>query len=288
MKGRTKDGGDGRGSAGILCSPPTLLHFAKYSLKLAAFGPVNLVNGNFSKLTEILEKDSIQSNISKGFSIDELIGPENFVSLLFYFGLLTISGIIPSNKAILKIPNETVKRLYYDFIKETYQETGAFSLDLEKFSASMDDMAFNGQWQPLIEYLAHRMNESLVLRDLMTREKAIQVFLNVYLGLSDIYIIHPEKEMNKGFADLALEPFLAQYPAIKYSYLIELKYIKPSGQKNDVSRDQVKKLREEAENQLKQYSIDEKYSKTLGQTQLVKLVLIFCGHRLVYHGEVEG
>jgi hypothetical protein len=37
-----------------------------------------------------------------------------------------------------------------------------------------------------------------------------------------------------------------------------------------------------------QYCIDEKYSKTLGQTHLVKLVLIFCGHRLVYHGEVGG
>jgi hypothetical protein len=42
------------------------------------------------------------------------------------------------------------------------------------------------------------MNESLALRDLVTREKAIQVFLNIYLGLSDLYIVHSEKEMNKG------------------------------------------------------------------------------------------
>jgi hypothetical protein len=65
------------------------------------------------------------------------------------------------------------------------------------------------------------------------------------------------------------------------------KYIKPANQKTGVSREQINKLREEAENQLKRYSIDEKYSKTLGQTQLVKIVLIFSGPRLVYHGEVQ-
>jgi hypothetical protein len=93
--------------------------------------------------------------------------------------------------------------------------------------------------------------------------------------------------MNKGFADLALEPFLTQYPAIKYSYLIELKYIKPTRKKTGITQEQIKKLREEAEIQLNQYSIDEKYSKTLGQTQLKKIVLIFSGPRLIHHGELQ-
>jgi hypothetical protein len=37
--------------------------------------------------------------------------------------------------------------------------------------------------------------------------------------------------------------------------------------------------------QLKRYSGDEKFQKTIGHTKLVKLVLVFCGHRLVYKGE---
>ncbi|NIN89653.1 MAG: hypothetical protein GTO45_33260 [Candidatus Aminicenantes bacterium] len=37
--------------------------------------------------------------------------------------------------------------------------------------------------------------------------------------VSDILIIHSEKELNKGYADLVLEPFLARYEGIKYSYL---------------------------------------------------------------------
>ena len=247
-------------------------------------------NGNFSKLTRIIENGTVHSPIEKGFPVEELTAPGNFLSLLFYFGLLSITGIDEENNAILKIPNETIKRLYYDYILETHRETGIFRLNMETYAALMKEMAFHGRWRPLLEYIAQEMGAAMALRDLMVREKSVQAFLNVYLGLSNLYIIHAEKELNKGFADLVLEPFLAQYPAIKYAYLIEIKYIKP-GKSNrnaetDVPPEIVSKLREEAEQQLKQYSIDEKYAKTLGQTRLIKLVLIFCGHRLVYHGDV--
>ena len=52
------------------------------------------------------------------------------------------------------------------------------------------------------------------LRDLITGEKSIQAFLNVYLGLSNLYIIHAEKELNKGFADMVMESFIARYEGI--------------------------------------------------------------------------
>jgi Predicted AAA-ATPase len=60
-------------------------------------------------------------------------------------------------------------------------------------------------------FITGRMKESLSLRDLITGEKAVQAFLNVYLGLGNLFILHSEKEMNKGYADLVMEPFLAKY-----------------------------------------------------------------------------
>ncbi|MCX6582470.1 MAG: AAA family ATPase, partial [Candidatus Aminicenantes bacterium] len=181
-------------------------------------------NGNFSKLREILENDTLHSTIVERFPIAKLTSPENFISLLYYFGLLTITGSDEENKAILKIPNEAVKRLYYDYIKETYEETGILTIDLNRYEAAMKEMAFNGKWKPLIAYLVEQMEKSLGIRDLITGEKAIQAFLNVYLGLSALYLVYSEKELKKGYADLVLEPFLAQYPGLKYAYLIELKY----------------------------------------------------------------
>ena len=151
----------------------------------------------------------------------------------------------------------------------------------------MKEMAFNGQWKPLIEYLVQQVDKSMGIRDLITGEKAIQAFLNVYLGLSDLYIIYSEKELEKGYADLVMEPFLAQYPQLKYSYLIEIKYLPPQGgTKKTLSPAKLKTARQEAEDQLRQYSLDEKFKKGIGQTILKKVILIFSGTRLVYHDEV--
>jgi hypothetical protein len=109
--------------------------------------------------------------------------------------------------------------------------------------------------------------------------------LNVYLGLSNLYIIHPEKELNKGYADIVMEPFLARYEGIKYSYLVEIKYTKAGANAKDA---EIGRLKSEAEEQLKKYSIDKKFRKNIEKTTLIKLILIFSGHELIYVGEVNS
>ena len=108
----------------------------------------------------------------------------------------------------------------------------------------------------------------------------------MYLGLSVLYLVHSEQELKKGYADLVLEPFLAQYPQLKYSYLLEIKYIKPQAKKKELIPGEIKKIKEEAEAQLNRYSRDEKFKKAIGLTTLKKVVLIFCGNRLVNQSEV--
>ncbi len=246
-------------------------------------GKTKITNGNFSKLKEIVEKGETSTKITRGFPLEKLTEPENFESLLFYLGLLTIKGP-KKNKLLLEIPNETVKRLYYSYIEEAYRETGIFALDLSIYSDLMTDMAYDGKWKPLLESITDLMGKSMSLRDLVTGEKSIQAFLNVYLGLSDLYIIHSEKELNKGYADLVLEPFLARYAGINYSYILEIKYLKSGSKRSDPG---VEELIHTAEEQLKSYSIDKKFKKTIEKTNLIKLVLIFSGHKAIYTGDVK-
>jgi hypothetical protein len=83
-----------------------------------------------------------------------------------------------------------------------------------------------------------------------------------------------------------IEPFLARYDGIKYSYMIELKYIPVSETKVPENMElRLEKLKKEAETQLNRYSGDEKFKKTIGKTTLIKLVLIFSGGQLKYIGE---
>jgi hypothetical protein len=245
-------------------------------------------NGNFSVLRKIIAEGSTHSTIIKSFPIAGLTNPKNFISLLYYFGLLTIQGLDEENTPVLTIPNEMVKRLYYSYITDTYEETNVLHLDIMTYTDLMKDMAYRGNWQGLIEYIAGRMEASLSIRDLMTGEKAHQVFWNVYLGLADLFIVYSEKEMEKGYADLVMEPFLAQYPQIKYSYLIEIKYLPLAETKKALSPAKLKSACKEAEAQLRQYSLDEKFQRAIGQTTLKKLVLIFNGNRMVYHDEASS
>ncbi|MCP4146752.1 MAG: hypothetical protein GY757_03285 [bacterium] len=122
------------------------------------------------------------------------------------------------------------------------------------------------------------------LRDLITGEKSVQAFLNVYLGLSNLYIIHAEKELNKGYADIVMEPFIARYEGIAYSYILELKYTKAGHKPGDAV---VSELKTDAEKQVKAYALDEKFKKNIEKTTLIKLVMVFSGNELMYIGKVD-
>jgi F420-0:gamma-glutamyl ligase-like protein len=78
-----------------------------------------------------------------------------------------------------------------------------------------------------------------------------------------------------------MEPFIARYEGIKYSYLLEIKYIKSGVKPEDA---EVQQLKAAAEEQVKRYSIDQKFLKNIEKTTLVKLVLIFSGHEEIYMG----
>lgn len=69
-------------------------------------------NGNFDRLKEIIQNGYTSCELVKGFPLEQLTDTNNFTSLLYYFGLLTIQGP-EKDKLRLIIPNETVKRLYY-------------------------------------------------------------------------------------------------------------------------------------------------------------------------------
>jgi hypothetical protein len=240
-------------------------------------------NGNFSKLKTVIEDGSLQSRLIKSFPLENLERHENFSSLLFYFGILTIESVEEDKSVVLTVPNETVKKLVYEYIRDAYRETGVFHLDMEKHHQLLSGMAFKGEWKPLFDYFSRRMKESMSLRDLISGEKFMQGFLIAYLGQSSFYIIHSEREMNKGYADLVLEPFLAKYEELRYSYIIEIKYLKTSGSGD---KEKIAQLKQEAEQQLSQYALDEKFEKTISKTQLVKLVLVFAGHELVHISQV--
>jgi len=242
------------------------------------------VNGNFEKLKIILQEGEIRSNLTASFPAERIIDPENFISLFYYLGLLTIKSEY-RGKLLLAIPNETIKQLYYEYIREGYRDTEVFNIDLFKLGNLFDKMAYDGEWENLIIYLSEEMSKQTALRDYIEGEKSIQTFLRVYLNVSNYYITKSESEANRGFCDILMIPRLHSFPDIPYSYMFEIKYIK----KKDFTKKMLQKKIEEARGELDKYSKDPALLKIIETTKLQKIILVFCGvelkHRELYEGE---
>lgn len=231
------------------------------------------LNGNFRRLANIIETEGESVvRIAESFPVERLLKPSNFISLLFYFGLLSHA---PSGE--LRIPNRTVRQLMYSFIREGYEDVDVFSVDLWRFANLVRDMAFEGQWEPVIQFLADEVKKQTSIRDYLTGEKVIQTFLLAYLNVTDFYLSRSEEEVSKGFADIYLEPFTAKYPAVKYGWLIEIKYMK----RNDYSEEKRETLMAEAQRQLARYAADERVARRRDGTVLKRLALVFRGWELV-------
>jgi hypothetical protein len=236
------------------------------------------LNGNFSYLTKIIETEQVHSSsVVTSFPVERLTEPENFISLLYYFGLLTYKG------HQLKIPNQTVRKLMYSYLREGYKDVNIFSVDLWHFANLIHDMALTGEWQPVFQFLAQEVNQQTSIRDYLSGEKVIQTFLLAYLNVTDYYITRTEKEMGKGFVDLYLEPFVTKYNDIQYSYLIELKYIKRSEFTEALKQEQI----EEAKSQLQQYATDSRVVQSQKSMNLKSVMLVFNGWELVHCEEVH-
>jgi len=235
------------------------------------------LNGNFSRLKAIIETGQINAQIATSFPVEDLIKPNNFISLLYYFGLLSYQ-----DEEELIIPNRTVKKLMYSYLRDGYEEVDVFSIDLWQFANFVRNMAYIGEWKPVFEFLAQEVKKQTSIRDYLSGEKVIQTFLLAYLNVTDYYMTRTEEEMGKGFVDLYLEPFLAKYEKVKYGYLIELKYIT----RGDFTQELLQEKIEDAKNQLQQYATDSRVIDGNRGINLRLIMLIFNGWELVHLEEV--
>ena len=230
---------------------------------------------NTSVIQQIVTEGSITAQISTSFPAEKLTDTENFKSLLFYFGMLSIQGT-DFGSAILGIPNLTVREQLYTYLVEAYREAKMFDLDLSSFSGLVKGMALRGEWEAVFRFFARELERQSAIREFIDGEAHVKGFLLAYLGLTQGYVLFPEHESSKGYADFYMMPDLLHQPDIAYSYIVEVKYTK-----RDASEGEIASLKKEAAEQLVRYAADEKVLRTKGGTKLELITLVFKGWELV-------
>ena len=158
------------------------------------------LNGNFDLLRHIIGEQTAESNIQLSFPLEQLDLPENFLSLLHYFGLLSIREVAHGVPR-LGIPNQTVKRLMYGYLRDAYRDVEVFSVSQHTFSRLVRQMAYYGTWQPALDFLRDALAEQTGIRDYMDGEKVVHGFVAAHLSMVNHFLLHSEYELNKGYAD---------------------------------------------------------------------------------------
>ena len=236
------------------------------------------LNGNFDLLRDVIGEEQVDTRIQPGFPLKDLTQPENFLSLLHYFGLLSIREVVDGMPR-LAIPNQTVKRLMYGYLRDAYRDVGVFSVNLFRFEQLLMGMANRGEWRPVFEFLGEAIARQTGIRDYIGGEKVIQGFLAAYLSVTDYFVFRSEAELGKGHADIALEPLVARYPHLRRGYLIELKYLKRSESAPDAG---VAAAVAEATAQLRRYLADERLAQQFPGVRFVGLIAVFHGWEMAF------
>ena len=231
-----------------------------------------------SIIYRIAEQGYIDSTLVPYFPASEMVKFDNFVSLLYYYGMLTISGV-RGNKLRLGIPNNNVRKQYYGYLLEEYDRIRP--VDHWQIDQAIDSAALDGDWQPLVKTVAGEYEKTCAVRCLIEGERNLQGFFTAYLTMSSYYLIAPELELNHGYCDFFLLPDLQRYPMVAHSYIVELKYLKA-----DAARQEADAQWEEAAAQIQRYAQDPKLRLLCGPTRLHLIVAQFRGEQLVRTEEI--
>ncbi len=225
------------------------------------------LNGNFNTLQKLLGDDEVTTlQIKDSFSAFEMKKEDNFISLLYYLGLITIDKFY-RGKYYFKIPNQTIRIIMAEYIQQALKEEEIFKIDLNAFQNTIQEFAYDGSLN-IFKFLSNEIEKNSKVRDYIEGENFIKGFLVAYLSLSPFYAVLTEVERNKGFVDILLR----KAPNIEDDIaegVIELKYIPRSKFTQTLLNQKI----EDAKEQLEQYKI---------QSNEIGVIVVFSGWEMVY------
>ena len=232
-----------------------------------------------SVLLEVAQNGFTLGEVQPSFPAHRLIEPDMFKSLLYYYGLLTISGTRGVN-TILSIPNNNVRRQFYEYLVIEYNKI--LQVNMSKLSETFDSAALDGDWRPMMEYICQQYHDTTSVRSLIEGERNIQGFMTAYFSLNPYYLTNPEVELNHGYCDFFLMPDFHRCATTAHAYIVELKYLKP-----DATEEAALKQWDEAVEQIRGYGEGKAVRVLAGKAALHLIVVQIKGHSLHRMDEVN-
>ncbi len=238
------------------CSPPEKVLTSAMATDVGKLRRLAL-SGNRSGNMKILERLAVNGRLSArivdSFSLDRDFGVAEFISMLFYMGIVTIEGpaavgyeLAPPNQVVRDIHLRALFELLDDLSSTRRMDEGELDMAVMSLFTERDPQPILLQAQ---EFLKKLSNRDWIRFD----EKYVKLVLMMFFARYEGLIVQSEPEVTgipdkgSGYLDLFIK---RRDPAMgNYDVLFELKYLP----KKDATDDAVASALEGAKEQLKAY-----------------------------------
>ena len=232
-----------------------------------------------SIIQDLVTKGFVTGKLVENFPAENINDPDNFLSLLFYFGMVTIDGTYDGSTKFV-IPNEVVRDQMYTYLLDTYKEND-LTYDSYGKNKLESQLAFHGDYKPYFDYIADCLKRYSSQRDKQKGEAFVHGFTLAMTSQCQFYRPISELDNDGGYADIFLSPLCDIYKDMTDSYIVELKYCK-----SNTTDEQVAHLFKEASAQICRYADSDIVREAIKTTHLHKLVVIYRGAEMVTCQEV--
>lgn len=244
-------------------NPDMVLYFAKTFLSKGTY-PENMIDTNIASdygkirrlfqiknpeqnyevLEQLIKEGSVQSKLTAQFSFEKDFERQDFISLLFYLGFISIEENV-LNRLRFSVPNHVIQRLYWDYFFILIHQRTQLGFSTDELEEAVLELAQENRITPFLSFIESTL-QTLSNRDTVNfDEKYIKALFVGFVNLANIYFIKSEMEVQKKYPDIML---LYRKPILpNYQFIVELKYLKKS------EASQLKSKVQEAEKQLRGY-----------------------------------
>ena len=233
-----------------------------------------------SVIQTLVSQGYVTGELKRGFPAENIANEDNFVSLLYYFGLVTIGGIHKGETKFI-IPNEVVREQIFSYLLDAYKEND-LAYDGYDIRKKEQLMAYDGDFKPFFQYIADSIYTYASQRDRQKGEAFVHGYTLALTSQCRFYRPISELDNQGGYADIFLRPLHEIFSDMEHSYIIELKYLK-----SQASEAEVQAAVEQAKAQVCRYADTVNVNEHIATTRLHKVYVVYRGVEMVACEEVN-
>ena len=232
-----------------------------------------------SIIQTLVSKGFVTGELKEGFPAEDIAKNNNFISLLYYFGLVTLGGTFMGDTKFV-IPNEVVREQIFTYLLDTYHENN-LSYDDYDIRKKEQLMAYCGDFKPFFQYIADSIYTFASQRDWQKGEAFVHGYTLALTSQCRFYRPISELDNQGGYADIFLSPRYEIFKDMEHSYIIELKYLRSQATDAEVAA-----AVRQAQAQVCRYAETVNVNAHVGHTTLHKVYVVYRGVVMVACEEI--